>query len=82
MVPYVRLSFAGEVPALKIKLENTLYFRKTPAGDLCFVLICQADNYVYAGETKQIREFEKFLQSEFDVGELRNSVSTVTIQSQ
>ncbi len=54
----------------KSKLENTLYFRKTPAGDLCFVLICQVDNYVYAGETKQIREFEKFLQSEFDVGEL------------
>ncbi len=37
------------------KLENTLYFRKTPAGDLCFVLICQVDNYVYAGETKQIK---------------------------
>ncbi len=58
----------------KSKLENTLYFRKSPTGDLCFVLICQVDNYVYAGESKHVKEFEKFLQSEFDVGELcRNS---------
>ncbi len=54
----------------KSKLENTLYFRRAQTGELCFVLICQVDNYIYAGRPDQIVAFKAFLQTEFEVGEL------------
>ncbi len=52
-------------------------FRHAQEGNLVFVLICQVDNYIYAGEPHEMFAFERFLQEEFDVGELRHNDFTV-----
>ncbi len=55
----------------KSKLENTLYFRKTPAGALCVVLICQVG--VYAGKANRSGNSRRFC------SQSSTSVSSATI---
>eukprot|EP00171_Calliarthron_tuberculosum_P001417 IDg1417t1 len=63
-------ALTSEFGLTKSKYEPTLYYRKNAEGDLAFVLATQVDNYVYAGVEVEVSDFERFLQAEFDVGEL------------
>jgi len=58
--------------ATRSKLEPTLYYSKNKEGNLSFLMVAQVDNYIYAGDQDNLKKFETFLHSEFDVGELEH----------
>lgn len=54
-----------------------MYFRKIDEGGLVFLLVTQVDNYVYTGTPSEITAYEKFLQKEFEVGELERGTFSI-----
>eukprot|EP00171_Calliarthron_tuberculosum_P023073 IDg23073t1 len=53
------------------RLEPTMYYEKDSNGLLCFLLVAQVDNYVYAGNEGRMKRFERLLSAEFAIGELK-----------
>eukprot|EP00171_Calliarthron_tuberculosum_P004551 IDg4551t1 len=63
----------NEFGLTKSRLEQTLYYRKDHAQQLSFIVLIQVDNYLYAGTSSEILDFEKSLCATFDVGEQEHS---------
>lgn len=52
------------------RYEATLYYRHSDNHKLTFLLVAQVDNYIYAGDEREMTSFESFLQNRFRVGAL------------
>lgn len=50
--------------------EPTLYNSRSEDGSLSLIVVVQVENYIYSGTTKAMEQFEMFLQTTFDVGEI------------